>query len=349
MCSQTWRGATRARKKRPGLTKELHETLKFATAGDPMSSKKWTRKSCRTVAEALGVSHTKARRLVRKEGYHLRINRKRLTRRSSPDREEQFGIIERLREEFQGAGHPIISVDAKKRELVGPFKNAGRAWSRESVDVSMYDYPSDADGVAIPYGVYDVSRGDGFVAVGTSHNTAAFAVFSIATWWALAGKRVYEGAKKLLILADGGSSNSAKAVMWKIGVQALATLLGVDITVAHYPTGASKWNPVEHRLFGPISSNWAGVPLRCYRTILGLIRNTPLGEGRVCHAVLDRHTWPTQKQLPPGILEACRSVARKLRVHHGKRLPRLNYAVSPNRDLQLPSMFLLPRSNDHLI
>jgi len=248
--------------------------LEFATAGDPMSSRKWTRKSSRTVAEALGVSHTKARRMLRRSDYHLRFNRKRLTRRGSPDREEQFRIIEGLRNKFCAAGNPIISVDAKKRELVGPFKNAGRAWTREPVDVSMYDYPSDAEGVAIPYGVLDVTRGNGFVTVGTSHNTAAFAAFSIATWWALAGRRVYEGAKKLLILADGGSSNSTKAMMWKLGVQALATLLRLDITVAHYPVGASKWNPVEHRLFGPISTNWAAVPLRCYRTILGLIRST---------------------------------------------------------------------------
>lgn len=280
--------------------------------------------------------------MLRREKYHLRFNRKRLTRRSSPDREEQFKIIERLREEFCGAGNPIISVDAKKRELVGSFKNAGKAWSREPVDVSMYDYPSDAEGVAIPYGVYDVTRGDGFVAVGTSRNTAAFAAFSIATWWAQAGQQLYEGAKKLLILADGGSSNSAKAMMWKIGVQALATLLGLDITVAHYPPGASKWNPVEHRLFGPISSNWAAVPLRCYRTILGLIRNTPLGAGRTCHAVLDRHRWPTQRELSPAVLNACRSVARSLPIHHGKRLPRFNYVVAPQPQLQLPSMFMFP-------
>jgi hypothetical protein len=283
--------------------------------------------------------------MVRQEGYHLRFNRKRLTRRSSPDREEQFGIIERLRGEFQAAGHPIISVDAKKRELVGPFKNAGRAWSRKSVDVSMYDYPSDADGVAIPYGVYDVSCGNACVTVGTSHNTAAFAAFSIATWWELAGKRLHEGSRKLLILADGGSSNSTKAMMWKIGVQALATLLGLNITVAHYPPGASKWNPVEHRLFGPISTNWAAVPLRCYRTILGLIRNTPLGRGRTCQVVLDRHTWPTQRELReshPGVLETCRSIAHRLRIRHASVLPQFNYVASPQPKLQLPSLFTFP-------
>jgi hypothetical protein len=316
--------------------------LEFATAGDPMSSRKWTRKSSRTVAEALGVSHTKARRMLRRSDYHLRFNRKRLTRRGSPDREEQFRIIEGLRNKFCAAGNPIISVDAKKRELVGPFKNAGRAWTREPVDVSMYDYPSDAEGVAIPYGVLDVTRGNGFVMVGTSHNTAAFAAFSIATWWALAGRRVYEGAKKLLILADGGSSNSAKAMMWKLGVQALATLLRLDITVAHYPVGASKWNPVEHRLFGPISTNWAAVPLRCYRTILGLIRNTPLGPGRVCRAVLDHHMWPTQRELPPSLLDDCRLAAQGLRIHRGHRLPRLNYTMLPQPNLQTPTPFLLP-------
>lgn len=277
--------------------------------------------------------------MLRREKYHLRFNRKRLTRRTSADREEQFEIIERLREEFREEGNPIISVDAKKRELVGLFRNGGRVWSREPVDVSMYDYRSDAQGVAIPYGVLDVLRGDGFVAVGTSHNTAAFAAFSIATWWAMAGQRFYAGAKKLLILADGGSSNSVKAMMWKIGVQALATLMGVDITVAHYPTGASKWNPVEHRLFGPISTNWAAVPLRCYRTILGLIRSTSLGAGRVCHAVLDRHLWPTQKQLQPAALEEYRSVASHLAIHRGRKLPQFNYRLSPQPSLELPRLF----------
>ena len=293
-----------------------------------MSSVKWTRKSTRAVSRALKVSHTKAWRMLRVEKYHLRFNRKRLTRKSAPERNQQFITINRLKRSFEERGQPVLSVDAKKRELIGQFKNQGRTWRRTPLDVSMYDFPSDADGVAIPYGIYDVTRGDGFVVVGTSHNTPAFATNAIQKWWSLAGRRRYCTARELLILADSGSSNGATAYAWKDGLQQFANRTGLTITVAHYPTGASKWNPVEHRLFGPISINWAGQPLVDYDTVCQLIRHTRTTSGARCKVVLDRHAWPTQKELKAaGIATPPRKSPAAIR--HAVALPRLNYTIRP--------------------
>ena len=314
-------------RKRPGLTKQLHEVLEGSTAGDPTSSVKWTRKSTRSVSRALRVSHTKAHRMLRAHKYRLRFNRKRLTRKSSPDREQQFAKIERLKKEFAERGQPIISVDAKKRELVGSFKNQGRTWGQAPIDVNVYDFRSDADGVAIPYGIYDVTRGDGAVVVGTSHNTPAFAANAIHTWWSRIGRDVHPDAQELLILADSGSSNSVKAHAWKTGLQRIANKTGLQITVAHYPTGASKWNPVEHRLFGPISINWAGQPLVDYKTIGQLIRHTRTTSGARCKVVLDRRHWPTQKELKAAGTTPAESLPIKIR--HARVLPRLNYTILP--------------------
>lgn len=236
--------------------------------------------------------------------------------------------IERLKKSFARRGQPVISVDAKKRELVGPFKNQGRRWSKTPIDVNVYDFPSDADGVAIPYGIYDVTRGDGAVVVGTSHNTPAFAAHAIHHWWVNAGRSVHRGAHELLILADSGSSNGVRAHAWKDGVQEIANQTGLRITVAHYPTGASKWNPVEHRLFGPISINWAGQPLVDYHTICQLIRSTRTTSGAQCKVFLDHRTWPTQKERKAaGIPTLERTVPLKLR--HATALPHLNYTISP--------------------
>jgi hypothetical protein len=299
-----------------------------ATAGDPMSSVKWSRKSARTVSCALRVSPSKAWRLLRSQKYRLRSNRKRLARKSSPDREQQFQEINRLRQSYLRKGQPIISVDAKKRELVGLFKNAGRAWGRTPIDVGIYDFPSDADGVAIPYGIYDVTRGDGFVVVGTSHNTPAFATHAVHTWWRLAGGAVHSGSRELLILADSGSSNGARAHAWKYGLQEMADATGLRIRVAHYPTGASKWNPVEHRLFGPISTNWAGQPLVDYNTICQLIGHTRTPSGARCKVFLDRQEWLTQKELAASKCQPTAS-AQPIEILHGKVLPHLNYTIVP--------------------
>jgi hypothetical protein len=306
----------------------MDRVMEGTTAGDPTSTVKWTRKSTRALSRFLRVSHTKAWKMLRKAKYRLRFNRKRLTRRSSPDRNRQFENINRLKDSFAQQGQPVISVDAKKRELVGLFKNQGREWRKAPVDVNMYDFPSDADGVAIPYGIYDVTRGDGFVVVGTSHNTPAFAANAIHTWWRRIGATLYAGAKELLILADSGSSNGAKAHDWKHGLQEIANKTGLRIRVAHYPTGASKWNPVEHRLFGPISINWAGVPLIDYETICQRIRHTRTQSGARCRVVLDRRNWPTKAEREA----AGKSVARPLpiKICHGCVVPRLNYTISPD-------------------
>lgn len=301
--------------------------MEEATAGDPMSSIKWSRKSSRAVGRELKVSHTKAWHMLKKAEYRLRSNRKRLARKSSEHREQQFQIIDGLKKSFGRSEQPIISVDAKKRELVGEFKNGGRVWRRAPRDVSMYDFPSDADGVAIPYGIFDVSRGDGFVVVGTTHNTPAFAAHSVNTWWTKAGGAAHPGAKKVLILADSGSSNGARARDWKEGLQAIANRTGLRITVAHYPSGASKWNPVEHRLFGPISINWAGQPLRDYETICNFIGSTRTTSGARCGVVVDRNTWPTQKELAAAGIK--RPAAATLNITHGSALPQLNYTIVP--------------------
>ncbi len=294
-----------------------------------MSSVKWTRKSTRAVSRALRVSHTKAWKMLRAEKYRLRFNRKRLVRKSSPDRNQQFTEINRLRKSFARRGQPVISVDAKKRELVGLFKNQGRAWRKTPLDVGIYDFPGDADGVAIPYGIYDVTRDDGFVVVGTSHNTPAFAANAIHKWWSLAGRSVHSAARDLLILADSGSSNGAKAHAWKDGLQQIANRTDLRITVAHYPTGASKWNPVEHRLFGPISTNWAGEPLVDYTTICQLIRHTRTASGARCKVFLDRRTWRTQKELDAAGITAP-APRSPTAIRHAGLLPNLNYTIVPN-------------------
>jgi hypothetical protein len=267
--------------------------------------------------------------MLHAEQYRLRFNRKRLTRASSPDREQQFSNINRRRDSFLRRGQPIISVDAKKRELVGLFKNQGRTWRKTPIDVDIYDFPSHADGVAIPYGVYDVTRGDGFVVVGTSHNTPAYATNAIYKWWQIAGRSVHPGARELLILADSGSSNGAKAHAWKRGLQQIADRTGLRITVAHYPTGASKWNPVEHRLFGPISINWAGEPLIDYKTICQRISHTRTMSGARCKVYLDRRYWPTQKELETaGSKVAIPPTPTAIR--HAKVCPHLNYTIIPS-------------------
>ena len=293
-----------------------------------MSAVKWTRKSTRHVSRVLRISHTKAWRMLRRHKYQLRCNRKRLVRKSSEDRDRQFTNINQLREVFAGRGQPVISVDAKKRELVGPFKNPGRAWRKTPMDVNTYDFPSDADGVAIPYGIYDVTRGDGFVVVGTSHNTPAFAANAVQEWWRHAGMYAHAGARELLILADSGSSNGARAHAWKDGLQQIADKTGLSITVAHYPTGASKWNPVEHRLFGPISINWAAQPLIDYTAICKLLRHTRTLSGARCKVVIDHRKWPTQKELKAAGIKAVRSTPLTA-VQHSSVLPHLNYTIVP--------------------
>ena len=237
--------------------------LEYDTAGDPITGLRWSRRTTAKVALALGdfgirVSPNTVARLLHQMGYSLRVNHKKLSTDHSPDRNDQFLYLSDLRERFQRRGHPIISVDTKKRELVGAFKNPGARWDLSPRLVNDHDFRSDATGVAIPYGIYDLLGNRGSVVVGVSHDTPAFAAHAISHWWQREGSLRYPRSRQILILSDTGGSNGCRCRAWKTELQAqLADSFGLILTVAHYPTGASKWNPIEHRLFSEISKNWA--------------------------------------------------------------------------------------------
>ncbi|QDV35585.1 Rhodopirellula transposase (plasmid) [Tautonia plasticadhaerens] len=255
--------------------------------------------------ERLGhdLSPTTIARLLRDQDCSLRVNRKRFTGPDHPDRDRQSRNIDERIAIFEGLGQPIIGVDSKKKELVGNFKNAGAAWLREPEEVNVYDFLSDAECRATPYGICDVLSGRGHVCVGTSADTPAFAVEAIGSWWARHGSERYRGADELLILADGGGSNGHRPRLWKARLQErIADRYGLHVTVCHYPTGASKWNPVEHRLFGPVSINWAGQPLRSLEAMLGWARGTEVGGAGVT-ASLDRAEYPTKVKVPAAVME----------------------------------------------
>lgn len=250
------------------------------TAGNPMSSQKWVRSSLRHLSAGMKenghpISPMTVRRLLKKMDYSLKVNVKRLAGSQHADRNDQFGHIESLKRVFLQAGWPVISVDAKKKELIGNFKNAGRDWCQEAEAVNDHDFESNAIGKAVPYGIYDLNHNWGYVYVGQSADTSQFAVDSIANWWRTIGSSLFPNTHRLLILCDGGGSNGWRSRLWKLQLQEqLADLLGLEVTVCHYPTGASKWNPIEHRLFGPISINWAAKPLRTFETVLAYAANT---------------------------------------------------------------------------
>jgi hypothetical protein len=215
------------------------------------------------------------RRLLHAMGVRPRANAKTLHGPDHPDRDAQFKHIEKMREMFAAEGQPIISVDAKKRELIGNFKNQGQTWTKEVVEVNDHDFPHQADAKVTPYGIYDVTRNEGTVVLGESANTAEFAVSCVVKWWIEVGKAQWPGAKKVLILADGGGSNGWRVRMWKLALQYdLADAHGLEVYVCHYPPGTSKWNPVEHRLFGPISNTWAGIPLRSVEVMMDCVEKT---------------------------------------------------------------------------
>jgi hypothetical protein len=256
--------------------------------------------------------------------YTLRVNRKTISTSSSPDRDQQFQLIGALRSRFQRQGLPIISVDTKKRELVGNFKNNGSKWDRSAVSVYDHDFRSDSTGVAIAYGIYDLLANRGSVFVGVSHDTPAFAAHSISGWWQREGVARYPRSRRLLILADTGGSNSYRCYAWKTELQAqLCNLFRLKVTVAHYPTGASKWNPIEHRLFSEISKNWAAEPLTSYQKILNFIRNTSTRTGLTVSAYLDRRNYPTGITPLPSEIE-------QLHLTRASTLPNWNYTIAPN-------------------
>jgi len=304
----------------------MADVMEGATAGDPTSAVKWTRKSTRTVSRILRISHTKAWKMLRRAKYRLRFNRKRLTRRSSPDRNKQFTNINKLKDSFTQRGQPVVSVDAKKRELVGLFKNQGREWRKAPVDVDMYDFPSDADGVAIPYGIYDIRANRGAVYVGTSHDTPQFAAENVARWWRHSGQKEYPGASHLLIFADSGGSNGARVRMWKWALQKeVADRFGLEVTVSHFPTGASKWNPIEHRLFSEISKHWAGQPLKTYSTVVNLIATTTTQTGLQVRSQLITKHYPTAQKVSDQNMQA-------INLDRHAILPAWNYTIAPRQN-----------------
>jgi hypothetical protein len=265
-----------------------------------MSGQKWVRSSLARLSRVLTaaghpISAATVGRLLRRLDYALHGNSKRVEATAGhPDRDAQFSYLGTQRQVFQAAGLPLISVDTKKKELIGNFKNAGRSWSASAVGVNVHDFPGDALGRAVPYGIYDLTRNRGLVAVGQSADTPRFAVTAISHWWAEEGRVAYPTADRLLVLADAGGSNNCRARRWKQQLQEqLADRFGLAVTVGHYPTGCSKWNPIEHRLFGPISTNWAGQPLRSWEGLLGWIRGTTTATGLTVRADLLPGSYPT--------------------------------------------------------
>lgn len=258
----------------------IEALLKYDVAGDPITGVRWTHRTTEKIAQQLAtldiqVCPRTVARILNDLGYRLRVNHKRVSTGSGPDRDEQFAYISSQREKFARRGLPIISIDTKKRELVGNFKNQGSAWGQSPQAVNDHDFRSQADGIAIPYGVYDVTANRGFVVVGTSHDTPDFAADNLVRWWQREGLARYPNATELLVLADSGGSNAPRVRRFKHALQnRLVDPYQLKVTVCHYPGGASKWNPIDHRLFSEISKNWAGHPLRSYQTILNHIRTT---------------------------------------------------------------------------
>lgn len=284
----------------PKIWKALEKLVSPHTRGDPMSPLRWTTKSTRTLAAELSrqgfaISAPTLGRLLHEQGYSLQANAKTIEGRQHPDRDAQFRYINDTVARFLRAGDPVVSVDTKKKELVGPFKNAGKTWrpAGESAKVRVHDFEDKTLGKAIPYGVYDVGADAGWVSVGSDHDTAAFAVETLRRWWRNVGRRAYPKAKRLLVCADGGGSNGYRSRQWKLELGRLASELGVRITVCHFPPGTSKWNTIEHRLFSHISMNWAGQPLTSHEVVVELIGATTTRTGLHVRAKRDTRTYPT--------------------------------------------------------
>lgn len=310
--------------------KALEALLSDDTAGDPISGLKWTHRSLSSLRKGLkrrGLTLARATiaRLLRQGKFSLRTNRKRLAGTRDPKRDRQFRYLKRLRRLYITRGLPVISVDTKKKEWVGNFKNPGRCWRRQPRAVLDHDFPSWALGRAIPYGIYDCACNDGYVVVGTSHETPAFAVAAIRRWWLNVGRRRYAGKARLLIQADGGGANDSRKWGWKVALQRLADEFGLTIAVTHYPPGASKWNPIDHRMFSLISGNWAGEPLVSYETILKHIRRTRSAKGFHCRACLDWAEYPTGCKVTP-------EEKHRVRLRRRRVLPEWNYVIWPHRD-----------------
>lgn len=326
---QAGAGRKRLEDRDPTLLAALEELIAPVTRGDPESPLRWTCKSTRQLADALAecghaVGRTVVAELLHYLGYSLQANAKTIEGKQHPDRDAQFQYINRLTKRHLRRKLPAISVDTKKKELVGRYQNGGREWqpNGQAEPVQTHDFPDRKVGKAIPYGVYDMGRNEGWVNVGCDHDTASFAVESIRRWWRCMGRKVYPQADRLLICADAGGSNGYRLRLWKVELQQLADETGLEITVCHFPPGTSKWNKIEHRLFAHITMNWRGRPLVSHEVIVNLIGATTTHSGLKVKARLDTSIYPTEVKVPDADIN---SVNLKPHSFHGE----WNYTISP--------------------
>jgi hypothetical protein len=319
----------------PEVWPALEKLVDPVTRGDPESPLRWTCKSTHLLAYELDAQHgicisdKTVAKLLRDHGYSLQAPNKSVEGAQHPDRNAQFERISAKAVDCLKRGVPVISVDTKKKELVGNFKNAGREWQPQGEPelVDVHDFPDDAVGKAVPYGVYDIGANDGFVSVGVDHDTPVFAVTSIEAWWKQVGRKRYPDARELFITADAGGSNSYRSHVWKYELQRVADKLDMSIHVSHFPPGTSKWNKIEHRLFSFISINWRGRPLRTFETIVNLISNTTNCGGLIVRARLDRRTYPIGKRVTAKELRA-------LKIERDNFHGDWNYVIRPRKEMQ---------------
>jgi len=322
-------GRKRTRDRDLSLVADLEALVNPDTRGDPLSPLRWTCKSTRQLAEALNqrghaVSEHLVRDLLHEAGYSLQANAKTLEGSRHPDRDAQFRYLNDQIKARLAQGLPVVSVDTKKKELVGVFRNGGQEWQPQGTPehVNVHDFPDPTVGKAIPYGIYDVGRNAGWVTVGQDHDTASFAVASLHRWWEVVGIRVYPQTDQLLICADGGGSNGYRVRLWKLELQHFATTTGVRVTVCHLPPGTSKWNKIEHRLFSHISMNWRGRPLVSHQVVVELIGATTTREGLQVQAERDTGIYPTKIKVSDAELAAVQITPHAF---HGE----WNYTIAP--------------------
>jgi hypothetical protein len=327
-------GRKRLQETQPGLEQALERLVDPVTRGDPTSPLRWTCKSRAKLAAALcqegwSVSSTSVGRMLNQLGYRLQSVRKRNEGTSHPDRNAQFEYINATADAYLCQGEPVISVDTKKKELVGDFKNTGREWQPKGTPerVLVHDFPQDATGKAVPYGVYDMARNEAWVSVGQSHDTPEFAVASIRRWWTSMGRRAYPAARTLFITADAGGSNGYRSRAWKLELQKFADDANLRIRVSHFPPGTSKWNKIEHRLFCHITQNWRGKPLRSFETIVDLLGNTRTQGGLRVKAKLDKKTYKKGIAITKEQIDA-------LSLHRDDFRGEWNYELHPRTNLE---------------
>ena len=323
-------GRRRLIDEQPGLMSALEALVEPTTRGDPQSPLRWTCKSVRQLAAELqrqryAISPRSVADLLREAGYSLQGNRKTREGGQHPDRNAQFEFINKTVKSFQKRGQPVISIDTKKKELVGDFKNAGREWrpAGQPLEVRVHDFIDKKLGKAIPYGVYDITNNEGWVSVGIDHDTAQFAAQAVRRWWKRMGRKRFPHATELLITADGGGSNSCRSRLWKVALQELADRIGLKLVVRHLPPGTSKWNKIEHRMFCHITQNWRGHPLMSHEVIVSLIGRTTTSKGLKVHAELDPATYDIGRKVSQ---EEFADLNLTRHPFHGE----WNYALTPN-------------------